>query len=377
MQEKRSDLLTLSMIVKDEEKTLARTLRSVKSFVDRWVIVDTGSTDGTRELVRREMEGVPGELVEEPFVDFATTRNFGLDRAGAATEFVLWLDADDILENGRALRAFLERERKTHGPDREAYYVRVDVGIRFDSARVFRARSGWRFSGVVHEVLVHPDRPPPAHRIPDVTIKHERGVDSAERSKKRWERDVGLLEGALAKNPADTRAAFYLAQTLKWLERNDEAEKAFERRIAMGGWAEEIFESKLALARIALAKGLPWPEIQARFLDAHLAAPHRAEPLYAIAMHYNERGQHALTYLFARRGFELPLPMQDKLFVDEEVYTWKMADLVASSGYWIGELEVGEAAAQKAARARPDDARLQRNLGFYVERRRQKGKGQR
>jgi len=363
-------LLTLSMIVKDEATTIARTLESVKPFVDRWVILDTGSTDGTQEIVRRIMDGMEGELFEEPFVDFATTRNRALDLAGDATVFVLWLDADDVLENGEALRAFLEGERAARGPDREAYFVRVAMNVRFDSPRVLRSDAGWRFRGVVHEILMHPDRPPPSMRVPEALIRHQPGEESAAKSRARWERDVTLLERALAADPRDTRAAFYLAETLLWLGRHEEAEAAFERRIAMGGWVEEIFESKMALARIATARGLPWHVTLARYLDAHLAAPHRAEPLYAIALHHDGRKEHALTYLYAKRGHDLPLPTRDTLFVDEEVYTWKVADLVASSGFWIGAFEVGEAAARKAASARPEDARLARNLAFYVERKR-------
>src|SRR4051812_47601975 len=135
----RSDLLTLSMIVKDEAKTLERTLVSAAPFIDRWVILDTGSTDGTQDVIRRALAGVPGELHEEPFVDFSTSRNRALDLAGLATEFVMWLDADDELTGGRALRTFLERERGQRGPEREAYFVRVEMGIRFDSPRVARS----------------------------------------------------------------------------------------------------------------------------------------------------------------------------------------------------------------------------------------------
>jgi hypothetical protein len=363
-----SALLTLSMIVKDEEQTLAPTLASVAPHIDRWVIVDTGSTDGTRELVRRELAGVPGELHEAPFVDFATTRNVALDLAGAATEFVIWLDADDRLEGGPALRAFLEEERALSGPDREAYYVRVEMGIRFDSARVARASAGWRFRGAVHEVLVHPDRPPPTRRVPDVLVRHHPGAGSVERSRERWERDVTLLRAAVAQDPKDSRSAFYLAETLLWLGRHQEAEAAFVARIALSGWAEEVYESKVGLARVAAARGLPWPEIQARWLAAHAFAPHRAEPLYALAQHYDGLGLHALTFLFARRGAELPLPA-DNLFVDEEVYTWKLADLVGTSAYWVGEYAIGEAAARKAAQHHPGDERLTRNLGFYLARR--------
>lgn len=362
------ELLTLTMIVKDEVKTLARTLRSVKPFVDRWALLDTGSTDGTQDLIRAELAGVPGELFEEPFVDFATSRNRALDLAGDATEYVMWLDADDELQSGRALRQFLERERTARGPDREAYFVRVQMGIRFDSPRVVRARAGWRFRGAVHEILCHPERPPPVHRVPDVLILHEVDADAMERSRRRWERDVRLLGDAAAKDPSDTRSAFYLGMTLLWLQRWDEAEAALGRRVELGGWREEVFEAKMALARVAEGRGQPWPEVEARYLDAHAYAPHRAEPLYAIALHYQAHAQHALTYLFARRGWELPLPTRDTLFVDEEVYTWKIADLVASSGYWIGEFTLGEQAARQAVRARPGDARLAQNLGYYLAR---------
>jgi glycosyltransferase involved in cell wall biosynthesis len=356
------------MIVKDEEETLARTLETAKPFIDRWVILDTGSTDGTRDVIRRTLDGVPGELHEEPFVDFSTSRNRALDLAGKTTEFVMWLDADDELMNGVALRRFLEGERGQRAPDREAYYVRVQMGIAFDSPRVARTDAGWSFRGVVHEILMHPSRQPPTRRVPDARIRHLPPANSLERSRRRWARDVLLLEAAANGDPTDTRSAFYLAQTYFWQERYDEAEAAFQRRIALQGWAEEVYESKVALARIATARGSPWPAIEARWLDAHAFAPHRAEPLYAVALHYEGLRTHALTFLFARRGYELPLPVRDSLFVDEEVYAWKLADLVGSSAYWLGEYVIGEVAARKALKEKPDDARLAANLGFYLKR---------
>jgi hypothetical protein len=84
-------------------------------------------------------------------------------------------------------------------------------------------------------------------------------------------------------------------------------------------------------------------------------------------MHYDGLGQHALTFLFARRGAELPLPLRDTLFVDEEVYAWKLADLVGASAYWIGEHAIGEAAARRASEARPSDERLAKNLSYYTD----------
>jgi glycosyltransferase involved in cell wall biosynthesis len=360
-------LLVLTMIVKDEERTIARTLESVKPFVDRWLILDTGSTDRTKEVVRAAFGDKPGELAEAPFVDFATTRNHALDLCDGQAAFVLWLDADDQLQGGAELRAFLEKERGKRDPDREAYYVRVTAGVTFDSARVLRSGTGWRFRGVVHEVLTKEGRPPPSQRIPGPHILHEPDARAAERSRRRWERDLGLLGGALERDPSDTRAAFYLGLTYFWLGRWEEAMKALDRRAEMGGWIEEVFQARLHQARAAESAGRPWPEVLDRYLAAHAVQPHRAEPLYHVALRYNAHGEHALCLLFARRGWELRYPDKDTLFVESSIYRWRLADLVASSAYWLGEREIGEVAARQAVKNGPADARLQKNLEFYLK----------
>ena len=363
-------LLTLVVMVKNEERTIARTLASAKPYIDRWLVLDTGSTDRTKEVVAETMAGKPGRIAEADFVDFATSRNRSLEECGDHSEFILWMDADDVLDGGDALRGFLEKERNKTGTEREAYYVRVLAGVTFDSARVLRSRHKWRFRGVVHEVLMHPDRTPPSLRVPGVLIRHEVEAEAAERSRQRWERDVGLLSGALQVDPSDTRAAFYLGLTYFWLGRWDEAIVALERRMKMGGWHEEVFQAELHAARAADSAEHLWSDVLARYLSAFSAAPHRAEPLYYVALHYNADGQPHLCYLFARRGQELPFPSQDTLFVDEDVYAWGMADLVGSSAFYVGAFDVGEAAMRHALRHRPDDARLQGNLEFYLDRKR-------
>lgn len=365
-------LLTLTMIVKDEARTIARTLASVRQHIDRWVILDTGSSDDTRDIVRRELQGVPGELHEEPFVDFATTRNLGLERCGDATDFILWLDADDEVTGGAALRAFLERERKQSGPAHDAFLLQVETEISFWSVRVVRSRAGYRFAGAVHEVLCHPAQPTPSSKLPGVLIRHHPAPDAIERSRKRRERDLVLLTAALARDPSHARSAFYLAMTYLWLGRHDEAVTAFRRRIALGGWVEEVYQAKMGLAEAAQKRGDAWSEVLALYLDAHASAPHRAEPLYRIALHYNGGREHALCLLFARRGADLPFPAKDVHFVDADVYAWGLHDLIASSAYWLGEFALGEEAARKAVRARPGDARLQQNLKHYLDRKKKK-----
>jgi glycosyltransferase involved in cell wall biosynthesis len=64
----------LNMIVKNEARVIRRCLDSARPIIDFWVIVDTGSTDGTQEAIRRHLDGLPGELIERPWVDFAHNR---------------------------------------------------------------------------------------------------------------------------------------------------------------------------------------------------------------------------------------------------------------------------------------------------------------
>jgi glycosyltransferase involved in cell wall biosynthesis len=67
--------ICLNMIVKNEAPVIGRCLASVRPLIDQWVIVDTGSTDGTQALIREALADLPGVLIERPWVDFAHNRN--------------------------------------------------------------------------------------------------------------------------------------------------------------------------------------------------------------------------------------------------------------------------------------------------------------
>lgn len=90
----------LSMIVKNESKVIVRCLGSVKPYIDSWIIVDTGSTDGTQDIIRNFYEDVPGSVEERPWVDFAHNRNEALVLAKLKfpeADYILTIDADEVL----------------------------------------------------------------------------------------------------------------------------------------------------------------------------------------------------------------------------------------------------------------------------------------
>src|SRR5258706_14627056 len=88
------------MIVKDEAPVIERCLKSVLPIIDYWIICDTGSTDGTQDIVRNFFagHGKLGELNERPWKDFAYNRSEALALARDKADYSLIIDADDALE---------------------------------------------------------------------------------------------------------------------------------------------------------------------------------------------------------------------------------------------------------------------------------------
>lgn len=88
------------MIVKNEALSIQQTVESVKGIVDRYCILDTGSTDNTVSLIESSFGSTPGHVYVEEFVDFATTRNRVLELAGTDCKYTLMLSGDEYLRNG-------------------------------------------------------------------------------------------------------------------------------------------------------------------------------------------------------------------------------------------------------------------------------------
>lgn len=186
-------LLSFVAILKDEAKSIRATLESVRPYVDHWTVLDTGSTDGTQDIVHQVMEGVPGCLVEEPFVDFATTRNraLELDRLYSSAVFTLMLSADETLAGGEHLRAALETSATSETTG--AYCVLMKTSQRqWPSTRVLRSDAGWRYFGAIHEKPVSPAGEVGGPLISGVVVTHIES-DPERKMKRIREHDLPLL----------------------------------------------------------------------------------------------------------------------------------------------------------------------------------------
>ena len=93
-------MLGLCMIVKNEEHIIERALRSCLSQMDTFCIVDTGSTDKTKEIIQKVSDelGIKGHTYDRPWVNFGHNRSEALELARNHMTWAFMLDADDVLE---------------------------------------------------------------------------------------------------------------------------------------------------------------------------------------------------------------------------------------------------------------------------------------
>lgn len=309
----RESTICLGMIVKDEAPVIRRCLESVLPFIDAWVVADTGSTDDTRELVREALADRPGTLIERPWVDFAHNRNEVLDAARGRAAYTFVIDADEVLS---ADPGFVRPALTADSHDIEVEYG----STRYHRKQFVRNALPWRYKGVLHEYLTCPTARTSSFLAGIKTVVSHDGARA--RDPLTYRRDALLLERALLDDPDDARNVFYLAQSYRDAGDLDLAIRHYRRRATMGGWEDEVWYSLHQVAVLRERRGDPWPEVMADHLAAFQHSPHRAEPLYHVAMHYQRAREFATAQIFFRQALRIPAPASTRLFVWRPLYDY-------------------------------------------------------
>jgi len=336
----------LSMIVKNEAHVIERCLRSVKPWIHAWAISDTGSSDGTQDIIRKFMADMRGELIERPWVDFATNRNEALELARRHGDYALIIDADEVIET--------DADFRWGKLDAPGYLLELVFGeLRYRRVALPRLNADWCWRGVLHEALVSPYAAQ-AQFLPGLRIRvFTDGARSQQSQTEKFLRDAEVLRRALKDEPDNARYAFYLAQSLRDAGRPEDAIAAYAQRVAMGGWAEEVYFSRLQIASIKERIGAPYAEIVAAYLDAYDFRPVRAEAPCELARYLRLQQRYVAARDFARIAAATKQP-DDVLFLDQTVYDWRARDEWAVSAYWCGDRELSA----RLCRELLDDARL-------------------
>lgn len=314
--------ICLNMIVKNECSAIRNCLASIKGIIDTWVIADTGSEDGTQEIIREVLQGIPGELHEIPWVDFASCRNTALNFARGKADYILFIDADEEIATQEGF------EKDTLGKD--AYFIRTK-GPATDHFRILLIRDDprWRWEGAIHEHLVHDWA---VGEVLPTLINFCRRTDGRRsQDANKYLFDAHLLEKKLREHPGHPRLLFYLAQSYGNAGEFALAHQIYRQRASLPGPAEETFWALYCIGHMEEHLGAPFAQTVQSFCKAYAFAPDRAEPIERMASDFLKRGWPLLTYLLARFTFGWQVPTAIQSNVHSWVYEYAMVHLAAES----------------------------------------------
>ena len=364
--------LCLVMIVKDEEDTMERCLRAVSPYIKYWVIVDTGSKDKTKEVITKTMGdlGIEGELHERPWVNFEVNRTESLELAKGKCDYRWIIDADDTFHTENpSINPFAGLDK---GPD--CYQILYKLNsLQYHRAQVVKSDQKWVYKGVLHEYLHLEDKQdivqsivPNSYVIADISP-----LKRASSLEEKYANDAKILEDALEKEPDNARYQFYLAQSYRDSEQLEKSVEAYQKRVEMGGWEEEVYYSMYMIAKIKEKLNYPEEEVTTLYSKAWEYRPNRLECLFHLMRKLRAQNRFLLSFACGEIGIKTK-GTSDILFLEAEIWQWRLLDEYSLAAYYIGNPEIALEKTSAIVNSsffkdlHPEEkTRLMKNLDFY------------
>lgn len=350
--------LSLCMIVRNEAACLDACLSSVKDAVDEIVIVDTGSTDDTREIAARYTDRVYDHVWTD---DFAAARNASM--AYATRPYVLWLDADDVLDPRQAEKLAALREELDGSVDavmlpyHYSFSAEGTAELVFDRERIVRRAAGFTFSGRVHEAMAVGGRV--IRR--DVVIRHtgRHGAHSNARNLRiyeQWEKSG---------EPMAARDVYYYAREQRSAGDYAGALALFRRFLSMDGWTENRLDAQIGCGACLEALGRR-AEAKDAYLDALAFGAPRAEALCALgALTMADDLQEAAFWY--RAALLCTPPLDTGAFVWPDAYGYVPLMQLCVICDAMGSPAAASQMNERALLLRPSDSAALRNRAYFRE----------
>ena len=389
--------LALNFICKDESHVIGKMLESCKTITDLIVVNDTGSTDGTQDIIRKfgEENNIPTYVFERPFDDFEKSRNHAIQKLkdvvaelgwDANKVHGYWFDCDETL--------IIDPKFNKDQFVNDLYMINTFIGqMKYTRNTFFRVSKSFRWYGPIHEFIVCDDQNITSGLAENIHVDVKMTGAS-------WQGDVPtkyknhafVLEKYIDANRQDPRWIFYTAQSYHDSasipdnkEENEErlrrALKYYKERVnRTDGYAEEIYYSQFRIGTIMRAIEEPWNLTHQELLKAYNMDPMRGESIKIIIDYYLQMNEWNMAYLYSKFGKanfhgKNPYP-QRLLFVDEALYIWKFAEAHAAACFYTGRMDEAKASfteIMQISKTNPqyftqeDLAKIQQNAQFFLK----------
>lgn len=226
-------MLSLCMIVKNEEENIERCLKFAKKIVDEIVIVDTGSVDATKNICLNYTDKIYDFVWND---DFAAARNFSVSKA--SNDWILILDADEevIDFNKDTIIKFIRNKNndKLVGRIKRINFMDNNKGVKKYNERVNRIfnKNYFCYNGTVHEQIVSKSGKDYSTELIDISAEHEGYLKGAMSKKDKLKRNINLLNKEIEKNSNDPYLFFQLGKSYYMLRDFEKACNYFEKSLS-------------------------------------------------------------------------------------------------------------------------------------------------
>jgi len=341
------NLINFCVMVKNGGPQFEEMLTTNMGIIDQWTILDTGSTDGTIDVIKNTLVGKKqGKLYEEPFVDFKTSRNRCLDLAGRECKFIIMLDDTYVIQGD--LRHFLNVVRGDQMATSFTLIIQSD-DTQYGSNRIIKSDSGLRYIHRIHEVISDKDNvnvviPSQMASIFDGRFDYMEG-----RTMSRKEFDLKLLFEELEEDKTDPRTYYYIAQTYNLLKQYDKAYEYFVKRaeFSNSGFIQERIDAIFEAARLAnFQLNKPWEEFMTLYEKAYKADESRPEAVYFMGIHYYLQGEKKKAFEYFKKGFHIGFPVHCQYSLKPTLSYHFLPKLLTRLCYDFCDDTLGEAAAE-------------------------------
>lgn len=350
--------VSLCMIVKNEEETIERCLNSVANVMDEIIIVDTGSTDRTKELCSRYTE----KIYDFKWIDdFSVARNYSY--GFASMDYIMWLDADDILLPEDNI-LFLEF-KKGLNPAISAVMMKYNTGIDTSGNLVFsyyRERLAKRECGFQWREPVHEYLQISGNIInSDIAITHGKPPHAIHQT-----RNLDIYESIQRKGLSlSPRGTYYYARELKDNERIPEAIGQFEAFLDSGlGWKEDNITACGELAKCYKKINHSNKALQAMFRSFSYDLP-RAELCCQIGYHYQEQKDYERAAFWFNLILSLKKPSETWGFLQPDC--WGYIPLIECAVCYdqLGDYKKAEEYNNQALLLKPNSVSAKKNQAYF------------